>query len=297
MKNGFLFLLLFIFSKNVFSQTTGATPAPPPPNCIRVEGKSIGCVPSSFDTCHSGQPFNCEVIRATSRCLYIQALDKYWVDPDGGPMAFQCATYDNTKCNQGNSDVPSCPQATCVEYKKPICKKRCKLGYKGSAKEYQVPRKGCKRFCGEFCANEPQCDMCDPNTNPNCVPRQVCPLKHPLFPSYILPRPQVFDAWKPDTSPFCASKALDPLGREHDVDQDLAAREASCPSTKLEPETRIDVDESCFWIKYPGKPNPGDPAKDGCNPNNLKPGNRFPLDCTVALCGKPYCDENPGKCK
>ncbi|MBK9295180.1 MAG: hypothetical protein IPM57_12215 [Oligoflexia bacterium] len=294
--------LIFFSIFLICSLSNAQTSDPAPVKCLKTEGKSLGCVPSAFDTCHSGQPANCEVARLTAKCLYVQALDKYWVDPDGGPLTLQCAAYDNTECptNPG-SDISACPQATCIKYKKPVCKKKCKVGYKGSIKEVNVARKGCKRFCGEFCPNEPTCDICDPATNPNCNPRQVCPVTsqghHPIFGApWVLPRPQAYEAWKPDTSPLCAEKVKDPLGEEHEVDQNLAAREAGCPSTTIEPETRMDTDESCPWIKYPGKPDQ-DPAKDGCNPNNYGAGNLFPTDCTVLKCGEAYCNENPGKCK
>lgn len=310
-------ILWLIF--NVFLAFTADPPNQNPMVCMMLENvrfKDSKCVPSTRDVCHSGQPGNCEIQTGTSsiECIYVKGTGFYYKPIDDWSMGrgYECVSRGDPIC-VGTGDSQVCHNGPCIKYRVPFCKRQCTACYPDN-KKVQVPLGGCRRFCRDvYCNDEPVCDKsaycppgdmtCQLNFN------QFCPSsKHPVDPTYILPRnpkPECQQSVNcPNTIP-APGEVVDGSatceyqdGTPCEVDgRNIIVRTAPDPTcTPVEPQedtiTRQKV-ERCPWISYSGNvPTRNVPPLNACEP--IEVGNRFPTDC----CECPHLpDHNSAKCQ
>lgn len=238
------------------------------------------CVPTQEETCHSGQPGNCEILGVTIECTYVRGAGSYIMKNELAP-GFNCVDYEQI-C-EGTPENPHCYPGACIRYSSPRCEQTCKQCAQETMTQDQS-LKGCKKYCDETsCADEPRCDPDPCRPGEPCNQNQVCEIKSIPDPQggnpFILPTAKREQC---QNSTPCPTTATPPA---HITPE-------NCPScqfnddgtvnvlvsgvTSCEPEPIVQDNSpvqnlSCPWISYERR-------QPACNA--VAVGNRFPQDCT-----------------
>jgi hypothetical protein len=238
------------------------------------------CVPTQEETCHSGQPGNCEVDGTTVECKYARGAGSYLMKNELSP-GFNCVDYE--RICVGTGENPSCYQGACIRYSPPACVQTCKQCALETLTRDE-PIKGCKKFCAEeSCADEPRCDPDPCRPGEPCNQNQVCAIKSIADPAggnpFILPT-----AMRPEcqSSTPCPLTATPPayvtpvncpscqFNADGTVNVSVSG-DTTCVPEPIEQDNTPVQNRSCPWISYERR-------QPACG--DVTPGNRFPQDCT-----------------
>lgn len=271
-----IFTILILLSVSSYSQEI----------CIKLEGITIGCVPSESHVCFRN--LNLELDGGGGNCKYTKLeMTGFQYEAPSGAIAFQCASeVSETKCEKkpGSDNTVCTTTSTCKEYSNPVCQEFCILCHK---KEIQVS----KSVVGCLVCNRPECEE-----EKKARPSAFCPVVSKADPTFVLPkvsRPlcggRRCNPNAPPTGPSPPFSVPDPKG----VLRPVTVITGNCPALEMvEKGIEVQKKPSCPWINDPspsfikdGKPqvinNNSTAAEiaEACgNTFPIKPPNRFPED-------------------
>lgn len=239
------------------------------------------CVPTQEETCHSGQPGNCELTGATVECKYVRGPGVHIIknELDSG---FNCVAHAPDVCDY-SGEYPVCTPGPCIQYSSPRCEQTCKQCYLEELDPIYEPLRGCKKFCAEeSCQDEPRCDPDPCQPGEPCNQNRGCRIKEIADPNggapFVLPA-NIMQACGNDSP--CPTTKVPPS----------YVTPGNCPSCQFNPDGSVNViisgvqsctpkpivkdnspiqNDACPWIDYVKR----QPACEA-----VAIGNRFPQDC------------------
>lgn len=283
--------LLILFSLNLQAAETGST------TCIKLEGVSIGCVPSTDHPCFRN--VNPEASgNDGGKCIYYPEgaflpppdSDPYFgqtIASQYGPIAWRCQTWEAGSTCPPGGDVTTCPSSKCLVYERPVCRNTCTWCIRDT-KETRSQSKGCLVCTRPYCDDEPIITgFCPLNpTNPDGTVDLTYSLPRTGMPKCPSNTPPTCDQFaRPPTS---GSTCDGPMNDQGECEVDI--RNDDCPPRrKIEKVDNVVIPESCPWIndeRTYTPPSDGPPPTPGINHcEAVREGNRFPQDCP----GGPPC--------
>lgn len=286
--------------------------------CFSLERSKLSsplCVPSNAEHCHSGQPFNCEIVGARVDCHMFSGVGTFKKPVDSFSDNFECSAYSDQICT-GSGESQVCAPGPCLFYKPPFCRVKCSPCYKNPYVN-KLPISGCKRFCKEkYCDDEPACSLdCNPD-DPTCAAKinNVCSQEATKVVNgvtYILPRRQYpeckADVVCPNSLPpptqFGSATCCLQMGPNNTCQVPCQTTGSgnivipvedneTCEPPDLSPYPGGSTNDSCPWIDRPQ--NRITNVEPKICPA-VEPGNRFPQDCCVCTNGQNTPEGKPCK--